>query len=87
MSWRLAPSRKHSSEAHAPGTRENLVVTSGLVEIAFDSGAPVSLSKGGAIFFEADVPHSYRNLEEFEAVLYLVVSYESIRQNGANGHQ
>jgi transcriptional regulator with XRE-family HTH domain len=48
---RLAPAHKHNSEAHAPGTTENLVVTSGLVEIALDSGAPVSLSKGDAIFF------------------------------------
>lgn len=84
---RLAPAHKHNSEPHAPGTTENLVVTSGLIEIAFDSGAPVNLSKGDAIFFEADVPHSYRNLEEFEAVLYLVVSYESIRQGSAGGHE
>ena len=33
------------------------------------------LDEGDAILFEADVPHSYRNLADGEAVLYLVMTY------------
>jgi quercetin dioxygenase-like cupin family protein len=35
----------------------------------------VILAEGDAILFEADVPHSYRNLTSIEAVLYLVITY------------
>jgi transcriptional regulator with XRE-family HTH domain len=73
---RLAPLHTHSSEAHAPGTCENLAVISGFVELKIGEAAPVTLYRGDAIFFEADVPHSYRNLEGMEAVLHLVLSYE-----------
>ncbi len=83
---RLAPSHTHESEAHAPGTRENLIVTSGVVEIAAGGAAPIRLSKGDAIFFEADVPHSYGNLSDIEAVFYLVMSYELALRSNPNGH-
>ncbi len=82
---RLAGFHTHPAEAHAPGTWENLAVVSGFVEVTVGDAAPVSLSRGDAIFFEADVPHTYRNLEDMEAVLFLVVSYENQhlpRQNG-----
>lgn len=74
---RLAGLHKHVSEAHGPGTWENLTVVSGHVEIVTGDNAPVSLFRGDAIFFEADAPHSYRNLEDREALLYLVISYET----------
>ena len=74
---RLAGSHNHISEAHGAGTWEDLTVVSGHVEITIADAAPVSLSRGEAVFFEADVPHSYRNLEDWEALLYLVISYES----------
>ncbi len=74
---RLAGAHTHISEAHGPGTWENLTVVSGHVEITIADAAPVSLSKGDAIFFEADVHHSYRNLEDWDALLFLVISYES----------
>jgi len=83
---RLAPSHTHGAEAHAPGTCENLIVTSGTVEILVGSAAPIRLSKGDAMFFEADVPHSYRNLSDIEAVLYLVMSYELAMRSNPNGH-
>ncbi|HEY0219629.1 MAG TPA: XRE family transcriptional regulator [Afipia sp.] len=72
---RLAPLHREDAEAHAPGTRENLVVAKGAVEIAAGSERPVTLNEGDAILFEADVPHSYRNLGGEEAVIYLVVRY------------
>jgi quercetin dioxygenase-like cupin family protein len=82
---RLAGSHTHPAEAHAPGTRENLAVVSGLVEVTVGDAAPVSLSRGDAICFEADVPHTYRNLEDMEAVLYLVLSYENQHLPTPNG--
>ena len=76
---RLAPRDNESAEAHAPGTRENLIVVQGAVEIVVGQDRPIALAEGDAILFEADVPHKYRNLGPTEAGLYLVMTYvESI---------
>jgi transcriptional regulator with XRE-family HTH domain len=72
---RLASNHREDAEAHAPGTRENLVVVKGAVEIATAQERPVTLGEGDAIVFEADIAHSYRNLGSTEAVLYLVMTY------------
>jgi transcriptional regulator with XRE-family HTH domain len=72
---RLAPLHREDAEAHASGTRENLVVAKGAVEVTAGSERPVILTEGDAILFEADVPHSYRNLGTEEAVLFLVMTY------------
>lgn len=72
---RLAPNHREVAEAHAPGTRENLIVARGAVEIAIFRDRPVTLAEGDAILFEADVDHSYRNLGSTEAILYLVMTY------------
>lgn len=62
------------AEPHAPGTVENLVVTSGTVEIGV-ADRSFLLGTGDSILFEADVPHGYRNPESCEAVMYLVMTY------------
>ena len=72
---RLAPNHRQDADAHAPGTKENLIVVKGTVQITTDQVRPVTLAEGDAIVFEADVPHSYRNLASSEAVLYLVMTY------------
>ncbi|MFO1056592.1 MAG: XRE family transcriptional regulator [Dongiaceae bacterium] len=72
---RLAPRHIEESEPHAAGTTENLVVAAGRVEIVVGREAPHILGEGDAIVFEADVPHSYRNLGATEAALYLVMTY------------
>ncbi len=72
---RLAPRHLESAEPHAPGTVENIVVVSGTVEIRPGKEEPSRLAEGDAILFEADVPHTYRNLSDREAVLYLVMTY------------
>jgi len=72
---RLAPNHREDADAHAPGTKENLIVVKGTVQITTDQVRPVTLAEGDAIVFEADVPHSYRNLASSEAVLYLVMTY------------
>lgn len=77
---RLAPNHREDAEAHAPGTRENLVVVRGVVEVATGRDRLQLLSEGDAIYFQADVAHSYRNLGSTEALLYLVMTYiEPIR--------
>ncbi|MGK4007758.1 XRE family transcriptional regulator [Sorangium sp. So ce1036] len=73
---RLAPRAVEHADAHAPGTSENLVVTEGSVEITV-AGERRMLETGDAILFEADSPHSYRNLSGAEAVMYLVMTYGS----------
>ncbi|HMM63690.1 MAG TPA: helix-turn-helix domain-containing protein [Mesorhizobium sp.] len=72
---RLAPRHVEHADAHAPGTVENLVVVRGKVEIRAGREAPGLLAEGDAIVFGADVPHSYRNLCDEEAVAYLVMTY------------
>lgn len=72
---RIAPHHRENAEAHAPGTRENLVLVHGAVEISVQGSRPVALSQGDAIVFDADVPHAYRNLGPTDAVLYLVMTY------------
>jgi transcriptional regulator with XRE-family HTH domain len=71
---RLAPRRSEEAEAHAPGTRENLVVARGEVEIVVGRETH-RLGAGDAIVFEADVAHAYRNHSDAEALLYLVMTY------------
>ncbi len=72
---RIAPYHRENAEAHASGTRENIVVAKGTVEITAGREPPNALAEGDAIVFEADVPHSYRNVGSSEAVLYLVMTY------------
>jgi transcriptional regulator with XRE-family HTH domain len=58
--WSLAPSEIHTSEPHAPGTKELIHVQQGsiVVEVADES---VTLRVGDAITFGGDVAHSYAN--------------------------
>ena len=72
---RIAPLHREAAEAHAPGTRENLFVAKGVVEITAGTENPMTLTEGDAVLFEADVPHIYKNLVATEAVLYLVMTY------------
>ena len=71
---RLAPLSTEQAEPHPPGTVENLVVTSGSLEIGVADDHYL-LATGDAIQFEADGPHEYRNPGESEAVVYLVMTY------------
>lgn len=62
------------AEAHQPGTRENLVVTSGKLVVEF-SGTRHELAKGDAIVFGADVPHVYINPGSDDCWMHLVMTY------------
>ena len=75
----LAPGFAEESQAHAPGTSENIVVTKGSIEIISGREPPYRLEEGDAIHFDADIPHSYRNIGEDEATAHLVLAYADIR--------
>lgn len=74
----IAPRHVENATAHAPGTQENLTVVGGCVEIAIGKEPPERLGEGDAIAFSADVQHSYRNLGDTPATLYMIVSYQEI---------
>lgn len=71
---RLAPLSIEQADAHPPGTIENLIVTSGSLEMVVGAEHH-ALGAGDAILFEADVPHTYRNVGTTELVMYLVMTY------------
>ncbi|WP_437809019.1 helix-turn-helix domain-containing protein [Sorangium sp. So ce1078] len=71
---RLAPLATEHADPHPPGTLENLVVTSGTLEMIVGAERHL-LATGDAILFEADVPHQYRNPTKLEVVMYLVMTY------------
>jgi rhodanese-related sulfurtransferase/transcriptional regulator with XRE-family HTH domain len=71
--WLAAHSRE-DADAHAPGTRENLVITSGRLVLEL-RGERHELGKGDAIVFTADVPHSYVNPGSEECWMNLVMTY------------
>jgi len=71
---RLAPHGVEEAEPHPPGTVENLVVTSGKLEIRVGEEKH-PLATGDAIQFQADIQHEYRNPGDGEALVYLVMTY------------
>ena len=70
----LAPRSIEEADPHPPGTTENLVVTSGSLELAVGKDRHV-LRTGDAILFDADVPHSYKNPGSVVTTMYLVMTY------------
>jgi len=71
---RLKSGAVEHATAHAPGTTENLVVNAGRLAICVGDDT-TELDTGDAIQFTADVPHTYRNLELRDTVVYLVMTY------------
>ncbi len=70
----LAPHSHEDAEAHRPGTRENVVVTAGTLELHVGREMR-TLHAGDAAIFTADVPHRYVNPAREECWFYLVMSY------------
>jgi rhodanese-related sulfurtransferase/transcriptional regulator with XRE-family HTH domain len=70
----LAPHSHEDAEAHRPGTRENLVVTAGTLELHVGRDVR-TLHAGDAAIFTADVAHRYVNPSREECWFYLVMSY------------
>lgn len=73
----MQPGALEQAEPHAPGTTENLTVAEGDVEIVAGSERSL-LATGDSVFFQADVPHSYRNAGSGKAVMFLVMTYTTM---------
>jgi len=71
---RLKPGCIEHADAHAVGTTENIVVSRGALEIEIGNDTS-DLVAGDAILFQADVPHTYRNVSKGETIAYLVMTY------------
>lgn len=73
---RLAPTSVEKADPHPPGTKENLVVVDGALEMVI-AGERHELATGDAILFDADVPHEYWNHAAAPLRMYLVMTYGS----------
>jgi transcriptional regulator with XRE-family HTH domain len=71
---RLAKGARHAADAHAPGTRELVVVLSGRLSLVVGP-ATYDLEPGDAIVFSADVPHAYENTGPGETHAHNVLVY------------
>jgi transcriptional regulator with XRE-family HTH domain len=71
---RLASRGIHASEAHAPGTREILVVLAGALRMRFGDETH-ELGPGDSIHFAADQPHAYENPGGSEARYHNIIMY------------
>lgn len=72
----IAAHSREDAAAHRAGTRENLVVTAGRLELEL-GGERHELARGDAISFIADVPHSYINRGGEDCWAHLVMTYAS----------
>lgn len=83
--WRLAAGDDHDSEGHHPGTRELLAVLSGTLTLEVD-GEEHRVETGGAVLFDADRPHRYRNAHKRALDLVLVVVQPPAVEPGSASH-
>jgi transcriptional regulator with XRE-family HTH domain len=72
---RLSARSTHTSEPHAAGTREILVVLTGTVRLRVGDETH-DLAAGDSIAFAADRPHSYENPSASDARYHNVIVYE-----------
>ncbi len=72
---RLSPRSTHSAEAHAPGTREIVVLLTGQLRMHVGDEL-VELQAGDSMAFEADRPHAYENPGPTDARCHNVIRYE-----------
>lgn len=70
--WTLSPGERHTSEAHAAGTRELLQVQEGTLTVEVDGDAHV-LDTGDVLRFVGDADHSYANPSHAPARFMLAV--------------
>ena len=73
--WTLGPGESHSTEAHAAGTRELLLVLDGQVEITVGQHAEV-LAAGDSASFPGDLPHGYANPGAAQAARFALTVFE-----------
>lgn len=71
--WTLAPGDSHTSEGHMDGTREMMAVLSGTLTLEVGDQT-YTVAAGGAVLFDGNVEHAYRNTHErpLDAVLVVI---------------
>jgi transcriptional regulator with XRE-family HTH domain len=72
---RLMARATHASEAHAPGTREIVVVLMGQLRLRVE-GETYDLGQGDSVSFSADKTHTYENPGATEARYHDVILYD-----------
>jgi transcriptional regulator with XRE-family HTH domain len=70
----LAARSRHASEAHGPGTKELVVVLSGMLRMTVGERTD-ELGPGDSVVFDANVPHVYENPGSSEARYHDVIIY------------
>jgi transcriptional regulator with XRE-family HTH domain len=83
--WHLAAGDDHDSEGHLDGTRELIAVLSGTLTLTVD-GEDHRVETGGAVLFDADRPHRYRNTHKRALDLVLVVVQPPLAEPGSASH-
>jgi transcriptional regulator with XRE-family HTH domain len=73
--WTLGPGEGHSTEAHATGTRELLLVLDGQVKLTAGEHAEV-LATGDSASFSGDLPHGYANPSAAQAARFALTVFE-----------
>lgn len=71
---RLAAASVEKADPHPPGTKENLVVVEGELEMIVGPDRH-QLGMGDALLFDADVPHEYWNRGSVPLRMFLVMTY------------
>jgi transcriptional regulator with XRE-family HTH domain len=70
----LSPGCRHASDAHAFGTREQLVVLRGDLHLTVGD-AIYDLGEGDSVSFLADVPHVYENAGRKDLKVHNIIIY------------
>jgi transcriptional regulator with XRE-family HTH domain len=71
---RLGATAVEKADPRPPGTKENLVVVEGTLDLVID-GHRLRLAPGDAALFDADVPHEYRNDSDEPLLMHVVMTY------------
>ena len=73
--WTLGPGESHSSQAHAAGTRELLLVLDGQLEVRVGQHAEV-LATGDSASFAGDLAHEYVNADSAQVARFALTVFE-----------
>ncbi|MDX3534771.1 XRE family transcriptional regulator [Streptomyces sp. MB09-01] len=76
--YRLEPGDGTASDPHPAGTFEMLHVTEGVLTLEVD-GERYAVPAGGAVSFEANLPHAYRNVGSGPMEMTMAVSIPPVR--------
>src|SRR6266480_5308543 len=80
--WTLGPGESHSTEAHAAGTRELLLVLDGQLELRVGQHAEV-LATGDSASFAGDLAHEYVNAGSAQVARFALTVFEPAVGGGA----